>query len=67
MNVSEEEMDVHVACVMRTRPVRSQIWGFGCLGSRSSVAEMRRVSHFLAAGFLRVTDLKNALGLRGGG
>lgn len=63
MKVSSEEMEVHVACVMRMRPVSIQIWGFGCLDSRSSVAERRSVSHFFAVGDWSVVSVKNLLGL----
>ena len=58
-----EEINVHVVCVMRMSPVRSQMWGLGLLESRSSVAEMRRVSHFFAAEDWRVVLVKNSLGL----
>jgi len=53
---------LHVACVIKIKPVNIHIFGF-VFGERSSAAERWDASHFLASSDLRVTSLKNSAGL----
>jgi hypothetical protein len=62
MNFCLLEILLHVACVIKIKPVNIHICGFG-FGCRSSAAEMWEASHFLASSDLRVTWLKNSAGL----